>query len=178
MDSIKILQKFYRPDTRAYNILLTHSRCVTRKALEMARLHPELHPDLDFISQAAMLHDIGIYLCDAPDIDCHGSEPYIRHGILGAALLRELDLPRHALVCERHTGTGITVSDIRDQHLPLPLRDFSPVSVEEQLICYADKFFSKSRPDYERTPQQVLLSLKKFGSRATERILEWQTRFL
>ena len=95
-----------------------------------------------------------------------------------AGLRFDAVLPRHALVCERHTGTGITVSDIRDQHLPLPLRDFSPVSVEEQLICYADKFFSKSRPDYERTPQQVLLSLKKFGSRATERILEWQTRFL
>lgn len=178
MDSLKIIQKFYRTDSLAYNILVTHSRCVTRKALDMALRHPELHADTDFISQAAMLHDIGIFQCCAPDLDCHGSEPYIRHGIIGADILRNEGLPLHARVCERHTGTGITPSDIREQHLPLPEQDFSPVSVEEQIICFADKFFSKTHPDRERSPKQVLDSMQKFGERSVARILDWQQRFL
>ena len=35
-----------------------------------------------------MLHDIGIFRCNAPDIDCHGDAGYICHGYLGAELMR------------------------------------------------------------------------------------------
>ena len=91
-----------------------------------------------------MLHDIGIAQCDAPSIYCKGTEPYIRHGVIGRQILEEAGLPRHALVCERHTGSGITAEEIRERYMPLPCRDMLPISIEEKAICYADKFYSKS----------------------------------
>ena len=91
-----------------------------------------------------MLHDIGIIYCDAPKIYCNGTHKYIEHGYLGAELLRREGFPKHALVAERHTGTGITIEQIEREELPIPERDYCPQSLEEKIICYADKFYSKS----------------------------------
>ena len=124
-----------------------------------------------------MLHDIGIYLTDAPGIFCHGTEPYIRHGILGASLLRREGLPRHARVAERHTGTGLTAKRILADHLPLPPKDFLPETIEEQIICFADKFFSKSHLERVRTPEQVLRSLERFGDDGLQRMRVWMECF-
>ncbi len=50
-----------------------------------------------------MLHDIGIFLTDAPGIHCHGTAPYIAHGYLGADLLRRERYSEDvARVAERH----------------------------------------------------------------------------
>ena len=38
---------------------------------------------------------------------------------------------------------GCLFNYIESNHLPIPHRDMLPVSVEEQVICYADKFFQK-----------------------------------
>ena len=113
------------------NILVRHSEAVSQKALSIAKAHPELEADLTFLEEAAMLHDIGIVKTDAPGIECYGTEPYICHGILGAAMLRDEGLPRHARVCERHTGAGLLCEDIIGQNLPLPHHDFLPETIEE-----------------------------------------------
>ena len=89
MKPLDIIKKYYPESSDAYRILVTHSRSVADKALALARLHPEMNLDLTFIEEAAMLHDIGIFLCNAPDIDCHGEADYICHGCLGAALMRK-----------------------------------------------------------------------------------------
>lgn len=124
-----------------------------------------------------MLHDIGICQTDAPGIYCHGTHPYICHGILGAAMLRTEGFERHARVCERHTGAGLSLNDIVGQNLPLPHQDFLPVTLEEQLICYADKFFSKSYPEQEKTIEQAERSLSKFGTEGLERFRNWVRLF-
>ena len=103
MDPIKIIETFYPGESDAYRILVDHSRSVADKALAIARMHPEMHLDLPFIEEAALLHDIGIFRCNAPSIDCHGEADYICHGYLGAELMRAEGYPRHAWVCERHT---------------------------------------------------------------------------
>ena len=110
-----------------------------------------------------MLHDIGIFLCDAPGIECFGTEPYIRHGRLGAEILRAEGYPAHARVCERHTGAGLSREDIIRQNLPLPHEDFLPQTMAEKVICYADKFYSKTRIDGEKSVEQAERSLAKFG---------------
>ena len=138
MDYNKIIEKYYTPGTDLYNIFMRHSRDVTRRALQIVDAHPELGADRQFVEEAAMLHDIGIRRCDAPGIHCHGTEPYIRHGRIGAEWLRTEGFPRHARVCERHTGAGITCRQIVERDLPLPHEDFLPETIEEQLICYAD----------------------------------------
>ena len=172
-----LIDKYYSDNAPLRRILVEHSRSVATMALEVAHRHPELGADEAFLHEAAMLHDIGIYLTDAPGIQCFGREPYIRHGLLGGELLRREGLPRHARVAERHTGTGLTVETIRRQALPLPLQDFSPETIEEQMVCYADKFFSKSHPERERTVEQTLRSLEKFGEKDTRTFLEWNEMF-
>lgn len=172
-----IIDKYYSDNEPLRQILLTHSRSVADMALSVARHHPELGADEDFLFEAAMLHDIGVFQTDAPGIQCFGTEPYIRHGWLGGQLLRQEGLPRHARVAERHTGTGLTREAIIRQALPLPLEDFSPETIEEQIICYADKYFSKSHLERVRTPEQVLKSLEKFGNESVERMRAWQLRF-
>lgn len=172
-----LIDKYYSDNAPLRHILVTHSRSVAEMAVEVVRRHPELGADEAFVREAAMLHDIGIFLTDAPGIQCFGKEPYIRHGLLGGRLLREEGFPRHARVAERHTGTGLTEEVIRRQQLPLPLEDFSPETLEEQIICYADKFFSKTHLERVRTPEQVLLSLEKFGPDGVARMRTWMQRF-
>lgn len=130
-----------QPDLR--RLLWLHSRAVADMALECAHAR-NLQLDTDFVEQAALLHDIGIIVTDAPTILCRGAQPYICHGLAGGRILRRRGLPRHARVAERHTGAGLTATDIASQNLPLPHRDFLPETIEERLICYADKFYSKS----------------------------------
>ena len=124
-----------------------------------------------------MLHDIGIFKCDAAGIQCFGIEPYICHGRIGAELLRSEGFPRHARVCERHTGAGITKAQIIAQNLPLPQQDFLPETMEEKVICYADKFFSKTHLDREKTIEQAEKSLSKFGDEGVLRFREWEKCF-
>ncbi|MCF0159472.1 MAG: phosphohydrolase, partial [Bacteroidaceae bacterium] len=124
-----------------------------------------------------MVHDIGIFLTNAPGIFCLGTEPYICHGWLGAELIRREGFPQHALVCERHTGAGLSLEQIMNQSLPVPPHDMRPVSMEEQVICYADKFFSKTHPEQEKTAERALKSLEKFGKEGVGRFRAWMGRF-
>lgn len=177
MELLQIINKYY-DDEKLRNILLKHSRAVADKALDIVRNHPELNADVSFVEEAAMLHDIGIVRVNAPAIACYGTEPYIRHGVLGAEMLRLEGLERHARVCERHTGTGLTKEQIVLQNLPLPHQDMQPESIEEQIICFADKFFSKTRLDTEKSVEQARRSLEKFGQEGLEKFDAWCMRFL
>mgnify|MGYP000266250059 FL=1 len=178
MNIQRIFEKYYQPGTPLYNSVWPHSKLVAEKALKLAQAHPELNIDSDFVYEAAMLHDIGVYLTHAPSIYCTGEAPYIRHGIIGAELLRNEGYPKHALVCERHTGTGLTVDDIISQNLPLPHRDMCPISLEEKLVCFADKFYSKSTPDQEKPFDKVRKSVAKYGDASLHRFDEMATLFL
>lgn len=174
----QIIDKYYGEGSdKLKSLLLLHSQSVARKALQIGFSHTELSLDMKFIEEAAMLHDIGIIRCNAPGIHCHGTEPYICHGRIGAEMLRAEGLPRHARVCERHTGAGLTRDNIVSQQLPLPQQDFLPETMEEKLVCYADKFFSKNRPDEEKTLEQAVRSLSKFGDEGVSRFMEWHEMF-
>ncbi|MCD8166223.1 MAG: HDIG domain-containing protein [Bacteroides sp.] len=177
MNPILLIEKYY-PETEARELLIRHSRAVADKALHIAELHPELDLDKEFLFEASMLHDIGVFLTQAPDIHCHGERPYICHGYLGADLLRKEGLPRHALVCERHTGTGLSLEDILKQDLPLPHRNMLPVTPEEEVICFADKFFSKSSGDKEKRPEQIRKGIARYGEEGLLRFDNWYRRFL
>lgn len=177
MDFKAIIDKYYPEDNALRKILITHSKSVADKALGIADAHPELQLDRQFVLEAAMLHDIGICRCNAPSIQCFGSEPYICHGRIGAEMLRAEGLPMHARVCERHTGAGLSKEEIIKQNLPLPHEDFLPETTAEKLICYADKFFSKTRLDYEKTLSEAERSIAKFGEEGLLRFRSWEKMF-
>lgn len=172
-----LIDKYYPEHNELRHILITHSTLVMERAVRICDAHPELGMDRTFVQEAAMLHDIGIVRCDAPGIHCHGTQPYILHGRIGAEMLRAEGLPRHARVCERHTGAGLTREDIVRQQLPWPQQDFLPETWEEQVICYADKFYSKTHPEREKTLEQAERSLAKFGEEGLLRFRHWHEVF-
>ena len=177
LDPYKIIEKYYPKDSDIYFILLIHSEQVKDKALEIAARNPELKLDLEFIAEAAMLHDIGIFKCNAPRLHCKGTHDYIEHGYLGAELLRAEGLERHALVCERHTGVGLTKEMIIKSNLPLPHRDMIPQTLEEQVICYADKFYSKSKLAEPHSVENIRKDLGRFGDYQVAVFDKWHSRF-
>jgi uncharacterized protein len=175
MDPLKIIEKYYSPDSRAYYFLICHSNKVTEKALKVAQRVEHLNPDRKFIEEAAMLHDIGIFLTDEPAIGCYGHKAYLCHGYLGRELLEKEGFPVHALVCERHVGVGITAQDIAEKNLPVPKREMMPLSIEEQIICFADKFFSKDADSLlkEKPLDRVRKGIAKFGDEKLRKFDVW-----
>ena len=173
-----IIDKYYPAESPLRDIYMRHCRSVADKALQLARKH-NLPLDPADIEAAAMLHDIGIFLTDAAGIECHGTEPYLAHGCLGADLLRREGAPeRFARVAERHTGTGLTPEDVSQLEGIIPAdRDYMPHTQLEKLVCYADKFFSKNGDMKEKSTDRVIASLSKFGSGAVTRFNEMQQTF-
>lgn len=169
MDYQRIIDKYYPAGTDLRDIYLRHCRSVANEALAInSRRALGLEPDK--VEAAAMLHDIGIFATDAPGIECRGTEPYIRHGIIGRDLLLSEDVdPEIAEVASRHTGAGLTAEEIVAARLPLPPVDLCPHSLLERLICYADKFYSKSG-DMKRKPlDRVRSSMGRFGEESLTR---------
>ncbi|OQY10523.1 MAG: phosphohydrolase [Desulfobacteraceae bacterium 4572_187] len=179
MDPIEIIAEFYQPGTRTYNILVQHGKQVADKAVSASKNVPHLNPDLKFIREAAMLHDIGIFLTHTPELGCTGEYPYVCHGYLGREILERKGLPEHGLVCERHVGVGITAEEIKRHNLPLPEYDMVPISIEEQVICFADKFFSKNGHLIvnEESVEDILCRLERYGSNKVMIFQSWVRLF-
>lgn len=174
---IQLIDKYYPEDNELKRIFMVHSKAVAARALQICGRHPELYLDWQFVEEAAMLHDIGIFKCNAPGIQCFGQEPYILHGRIGAELLRAEGYPRHARVCERHTGAGLSKEAIVKGNLPLPAADFLPETLEEKVICYADKFYSKSNLEQVKSIEMVKRSLARFGEEGLRRFQAWEKMF-
>ncbi|MDZ4184590.1 MAG: HD domain-containing protein [Desulfuromonadales bacterium] len=175
-----LLEKYYPPGDPAREILFAHSRAVAAKAMAVARrLPPSETIDLSFVEEAALLHDIGIRFVHAPAIGCHGDLPYLAHGYKGRELLEVEGWPRHALVCERHIGVGLSAASILAQHLPVPHRDMIPQTREETIIAYADLFFSKKEQELagEKSLEQVRQGVARFGAENLAIFERWHALF-
>ena len=84
MEPYKLLGKYYFTDSSTYSYLVMHSRAVAALALKAAERVKDLNPDMQFIEEAALLHDIAIFKVNAPTIGCIGPMPYIRARLPGA----------------------------------------------------------------------------------------------
>jgi len=173
MNPLHIIEKYYNPNHEAYKILVHHSHDVANKALAIANNRLDLNPNLRFIKEAAMLHDIGVCKTYAPGICCYGDFAYICHGYLGSEMMMKEGYPLHALVCERHTGTGLSLSQIIKGNLPIPHREMLPLSIEEQIVCFADKFYSKTHLGKEQPIEKVRKRLEKYGTEVVARFDNW-----
>jgi len=179
MRPLDIIDEYYPPDSKTREILVTHSEAVAKKAIQAAGKVPHLNPDYQFIEEAAMLHDIGIFYTNVPAIGCYGPYPYVSHGYIGRKLLEEKGLNKHALVCERHVGVGLTKDDIIKYNLPVPERSMTPLTIEEKIVCYADKFFSKKIESngQEQPIETVFKMIEKYGDDQLSRFKEWVKLF-
>jgi len=178
MNPFDIIQDYYRAGTTAYEILVRHGEQVAEKALTVANRVAHLKPDRTFLQEAAMLHDIGMFLTNSPGIGCFGIHPYVMHGVLGRELLNDQGMPRHGRVCERHVGLGISAGDVRLQGLPLPELDMLPETLEEKIICFADTFFSKNGgQNSEKSLTQIRQSVAAYGAGKIARFESWMGQF-
>jgi uncharacterized protein len=179
MNPLDIIAEYYSPDSNLYKIQVMHGRQVARKAMDSAKKVLHLSPDLDLIQEASMLHDIGIFKTRAASIGCRGSHPYVVHGYLGRLILEKKGLMPHALICERHVGAGLTADDIRAGQIPLPERDMVPVTIEEKIVCFADKFFSKDPESAgkEKSAEEIINGLSRYGQEKADRFRSWLELF-
>lgn len=177
MWAIKLLARYLEGES--LEIVLEHSRHVAGLALEVAGRLDVSEKERTFIEEASLLHDIGVCRVHAPGLGLHGKHPYIMHGVLGRDILEREGYPLHALVSERHTGVGLTCDDIVRQGLPLPVRDMCPQSLSEQIICFADLFYSKKpgRLDERKTIAQVRKKLLPFGKEKVAVFDAWISQF-
>lgn len=168
------------PHPAALELVLTHCRVVRRIAEQLAcglgaRSGPAL--DLELVRAGCLLHDVGVYRLYRPDGDIdHAS--YLRHGVLGHELLRDLGYAEALCrFASRHTGVGLTREDVVAQHLPIPVDDYTPHSIEEQLVAYADAFHSKTHPPTFVAPDTYARRIARFGTDKADRFATLRTRF-
>ena len=173
---IRALHEKYAPSREAFELVYTHCEIVCGIAEQLlVRSAPDLNAEL--ARAGSLLHDIGVYLLydDAGILD-HSN--YLRHGLLGDELLAAEGLPE--VICRfasHHTGVGLSRDDVRNQHLPLPVADYLAESGEEQLVMYADKFHSKTKPPVFVSAASYASSLRRFGEAKREFFESLRERF-
>jgi uncharacterized protein len=142
---IRALHERYAPNREAFELVHTHCEIVATVAEQLlGRYRPAL--DVGLVRAGSLLHDIGVYRLYGATGELDGKN-YVRHGVLGHALLRGLGFPEAvSRFCSHHTGVGLNREDVLRQGLPLPAGDYLADTDEERLVMYADKFHSKTAP--------------------------------
>lgn len=164
---IRALHERYAPTRETFELVYTHCEIVWAVAEQLLVTHPS-DLDVDLVRAGCLLHDIGVYRLygGAGEFD---RDNYIRHGVLGHALLRELGFPETLCrFCSHHTGVGVTRRDVLRQGLPLPVDDYLAETGEERLVMYADKFHSKTVPPAFLTATSYAASVRRFGEDKAE----------
>ena len=110
-----------------------HSEKVADKALEIADKITKTNVDKNLIEIGALLHDIG-------RTKTHG----FKHALIGGKLLRERGFSINlARICETHILGGLDKEDAK--RVGLPEKDYLPKTLEEKIICLADKHMAGTR---------------------------------
>jgi uncharacterized protein len=110
-----------------------HSINVADKAQLIANKIKNTKVDKSLIEIGALLHDIG-------RAKTHG----FKHAIIGGKILRERGFPTEvARICETHILGGLDKEDAKE--LGLPDKDFLPKTLEEKIVCLADKMIAGRR---------------------------------
>ena len=177
IDVFRIIHKYIPPDSPTYPLYVIHCMLVAQRAVEIGQRLGLAAERVAFLEEAAMLHDIGIVATDTPSLFCTGTLPYLMHTVEGAKLLEAEGLPLHARVAERHAN--VTKADILERNLPLPARDMTCETEEEEIISFADCFYSKV-PDnlwHEKSLTEIRRSFGRYGARKQVIIEEWIERF-
>lgn len=136
--AIEILQK-----NRCSTEVITHCQTVALLALEFAeKFKTKNYPvDLTLIEAGALLHDLG-----------RSKTHSVNHAIEGMKLAQTEDLPDTVIcIIKRHVGAGITPEEA--QQLNWPKDTYKPQTLDEKIVCYADKCVSGN----DRIPIEVTI---------------------
>jgi len=109
--------------------VIEHCKTVSGFAVKVAKAFQRkgFNIDLQLVEISALLHDIGRSKTHSVD-----------HGIIGGKITRSLGLPKSVVnIIERHVGGGVPKEEA--EQLGWPARDYLPRTLEEKIVCYADK---------------------------------------
>ncbi len=129
-EALKILR-----DVGCSEKVIDHCRAVADLAVEIAKrcVKNGLKVNMDLVKIGGLLHDIG-----------RSRTHTVNHAIEGSKIAKKLNLPSVIVkVIERHVGGGIPIEEAKS--LGWPPKDYTPQSIEEKIITYADKLIEGSR---------------------------------
>jgi uncharacterized protein len=142
-ECLKILRDVGCPEQ-----VIEHVLVVTKLALLISNRFIEIgtEVDMELIEAGGLLHDIG-------RAKTHG----VTHAIEGSKLAQKLELPNEIVkIIERHIGAGILEDDAKE--LGLPIKDYSPQSLEERIISHADNLVEHNKRVKIRRSIEILNS--------------------
>jgi uncharacterized protein len=108
---------------------------VSQLAVEMAENCKQRghQVNVQLVEIGALLHDIG-----------RARTHSVHHAVAGAEIARQLGLPEQVIrIIKRHVGGGITQKEARK--LGWPKDTYTPETLEEKVVSYADKLIEGSR---------------------------------
>lgn len=116
--------------------VIKHVEVVSQLAVTIAQafIRKGYNVNVNLVEIGALLHDIG-----------RAKTHTVNHAIIGAEIARSLDLPESVVsIIKRHVGGGITAEEAKK--LGWPDGIYVPQTLEEKIVCYADKLIEGSRP--------------------------------
>ncbi len=126
--------RFLRQSGCKQNVV-RHVEAVTELACELAQACKERgYPvDLKLVEIGALLHDIG-----------RSKTHTVHHAVAGAQIAKSLGLPEPVIsIIKKHVGGGIAAREAKK--LGWPKGVYVPQTIEEKIVCYADKLVEGSR---------------------------------
>jgi len=142
---IEKLHRKYAPNDAVYDLVYGHCQVVNDIAQWCANnLPPSQRVDIELLTTAALLHDIGAYVFFDDTGVVANKRLYPLHAILGAKIIADEGIDKRVVqVVETHLLLGLSEKEIIEKPWSLPARDYIPNSIEGELLCYADRFHSK-----------------------------------
>ena len=110
--------------------VIAHEIAVSRKAVKIAYAVVHVEVNVNLVKIGALVHDIGRSVSHKFD-----------HGLIGAEIIRELEFSEPlARIAECHLLAGLNSEEAKN--FGLPEKDFRPQTIEEKIVCLADKYIS------------------------------------
>ena len=110
-----------------------HSISVANKAIGIAGKIKNSKINMELVEIGGLLHDIG-------RSKTHG----FKHALIGGKIVRERGLSKTiARICETHILGGLDKEDAKE--MGLPEKDYLPKTLEEKIVCLADKLIAGKR---------------------------------
>jgi len=109
--------------------VIEHCKTVSRFAVRVAKVfhNKGFKVDVHLVEASGLLHDIG-----------RSKTHTVDHGVIGGEIASSLGLPKSITrIIERHVGGGIPREEAK--LLGWPVKDYLPKTLEEKIVCYADK---------------------------------------
>jgi uncharacterized protein len=143
--------------------VIRHCNAVAELAVELAQIlrRKGLDVNVRLVEAGALLHDVG-----------RSRTHTVNHVIAGVEIARSAGLsPSLVSIIKKHVGGGITAEEA--EKLRWPKDNYMPLTLEEKIVCYADKLVEgSSRVTIQVTIDQLSRSLNNGAAERVEKLHE------